>query len=167
MTTLSHSAVGFLVTRYFVNRGWLPDGTITPYILGVVFANLPDIDALVSLRQIHDHHNNLKNISHYPANWCIVFVLVAILALPFHIRFFYVYLGLATFNVLLHFILDTFSIYHGIAWLGPWRKKKYSFIQMLPIVPVDTGEWMHWYTKHWVMYFEVALWIVTLLVLFT
>ncbi len=164
MTTLSHSAVGYLVTRYFVQLGWLPDSS-TPYILGVVFANIPDIDALKGLRKIHDHHSNFKNLSHYPINWFIVFAFVALLALPFPIRFFYSYLGLAAVSVLLHFVMDTFSIYHGIAWLGPWNKRKYSFIKMLPILPIDTREWVHWYTKHWVMYLEIALWIVTLLVI--
>ena len=165
MTTLSHAAVGLLVTKFFVDRGWLPDATITPYILGVAFANIPDIDGLVSLRKVYDHHSALKNLSHYPANWFIVFGFVAILALPFHIRYFYTYLCLATVNVFLHFILDTFSIYHGIAWFGPWNKKKYSFIRMLPIIPSDTHEWVHWYMKHWVLYLEIALWIVTLMVL--
>ncbi|HLD24903.1 MAG TPA: hypothetical protein VJB96_03200 [Patescibacteria group bacterium] len=47
MTTVSHAAVGILITRYFVDRGWLPDGTITPYILGVALANIPDIDGLL------------------------------------------------------------------------------------------------------------------------
>ena len=126
MTTVSHAAVGILITRYFVDRGWLPDGTITPYILGVALANIPDIDGLLSLRKIHDHHATLKNMSHYPANWLIVFGLVAVLALPFRIHNFYPYMVLAIINIFLHFVLDTFSIYQGIAWLGPWKKKKYS-----------------------------------------
>jgi uncharacterized membrane protein len=92
--------------------------------------------------------------------------LVSLLALPFSIKFFSAYLMLAAITIFLHFVMDTFSIYHGIAWLGPWSKKKYSFITMLPIVPANTREWVHWYTKHWVMYLEIALWIVTLLVLF-
>jgi len=62
MTILSHGAVGILVTKYFVSRGWLPDGTIAPYILGISFANMPDIDGLASLRKIYDHHSALKNI---------------------------------------------------------------------------------------------------------
>jgi len=166
MTTPSHAAVGFLVTRFFVNQGWLPEGTVTPYILGVAFANIPDVDGLVSLRKVYDHHNTFKNFSHYPANWFLVLGLVSLLALPFSIKFFYAYLALAAVTIFLHFIMDTFSIYHGIAWLGPWSKKKYSFITMLPIIPANTREWVHWYTKHWVMYLEIALWIVTLLVLF-
>lgn len=165
MTTLSHGAVGILITKYFITQGWLPSDSITPYLLGVTFANLPDIDALASLKRIYDHHSNLKNFSHYPVNWFIVFVFVALLAIPFHVRFFYTYLGLATLNVFLHFVLDTFSIYQGIAWLGPWNKRKYSFITMLPIMPVNTHEWVRWYTKHWVMYLEIALWIITLLVI--
>lgn len=164
MTTPSHTAVGLLVTAYFVNHGWLPDRTLTPYILGAALANIPDIDGLVSLRRIYDHHNTLKNLSHYPANWFIVFSLVALLALPFHIRYFYAYMSLAATNVLFHFILDTFSIYEGIAWFGPWKPKKYSFIEMLPIVPSNTHEWVHWYLKHWIVYLEIALWIVTLMI---
>ena len=104
-------------------------------------------------------------MSHYPANWLIVFGLVAVLALPFRIHNFYPYMVLAIINIFLHFVLDTFSIYQGIAWLGPLKKKKYSFLAMLPILPVDTNEWVRWYTKHWVMYLEIAIWIVTLLVL--
>lgn len=166
MTTLSHASIGILVTRFFVDQGWLPDGTITPYIIGVALANIPDVDGLLNIRQIHDHHATLKNMSHYPANWFLVFGLVAILAYPFHIRLFYPYLALATANVFLHFVLDTFSIYQGIAWLGPWKKTKYSFLTMLPVLPANTNEWVRWYTKHWVMYLEIALWIVTLMVVF-
>lgn len=166
MTTLSHSAVGFLITEYFVNRGWLPDATVTPYLLGVAFANLPDIDGLASLRKVYDHHNALKNVSHYPLNWLLVLVLAYLLSLPFHIRFLYPYLALAGINIFLHFILDTFSIYYGIAWLGPWNTKKYSFVRMLPILPSNTNEWVHWYTKHWVMYLEIALWLITLIIVF-
>ena len=40
---------------------------------GIAFANIPDIDGLASLRRIYNHHNALKHVSHYPANWCIVF----------------------------------------------------------------------------------------------
>lgn len=165
MTTLSHTALGFLVAKLAVSRGWLPADTSTPYLLSMIFANLPDIDGLASLRKIYDHHNALKNLSHYPANWLIVFLLAAVVAFPFEIRLFYPYLGLAGLNVFLHFILDTFSIYNGIAWFGPWNTKKYSFIRMAPILPADTREWVHWYLKHWVVYLEIALWIVTLLVL--
>lgn len=165
MTTLSHAAVGYLVTRYFVSQGWLPEGTITPYILGIAFANLPDVDGLVSLNKLYDHHSTFKNASHYPINWLIVFVLVTVLALPFHIRLFTPYIALAFITILLHFIMDSFSIYYGIAWLGPWNKKKYSVIPMLPVLPADTREWVQWYMKHWVLYLEIALWIVTLLII--
>lgn len=165
MTTLSHVAVGILVTRSFIDRGWLPDGTVTPYILGVVLANIPDIDGLVNVRKLYDHHSSLKNVFHYPANWLLVFGLVAILSVPFRIHAFYPYVGLATVNVFLHFVLDTFSIYQGIAWFGPWNKKKYSFITFLPVLPVNNDECFRWYAKHWVMYLEIAIWIVTLMVL--
>ena len=165
MTTLSHTALGYLVARFAIDRGLLPADTTTPYLLSMIFANIPDIDGLASLKKIYDHHSALKNLSHYPANWFMVFAFVAILALPFKIPMFYPYLGLAVINVFFHFVLDTFSIYNGISWLGPWNKKKYSFIRMAPILPADTHEWVHWYLKHWVVYLEIALWIVTLLVI--
>ena len=165
MTTLSHSAVGFLVTRFFIDRGWLPDAS-SQYLLGIAFANIPDIDGLASLKKIYDHHSAFKHFSHYPLNWLIVFGFVFLLSLPFHIGNVYPYLALAAVNVFFHFIMDTFSIYYGIAWLGPWNKKKFSFVRMLPITPASTNEWVQWYTKHWVMYLEIALWIVTLIILF-
>lgn len=165
MTTLSHAAVGLLVSRYFIEQGLLPAGTATPYLLGLAFANLPDIDGALAPRHLYNHQNHLKSTSHYPANWLIVLGLVALLALPFRLRFILPYIGLAAVNVFLHFVLDTFSIYGGIAWLGPWKKKRYSFVKALPFFPKNNHEWAHWYTKHWVMYLEVALWVVALIVL--
>lgn len=165
MTTISHAAVGIIVTRAFIEHGLLPRYGVAPYILGITFANIPDIDALVSIKHLYDHQNKLKNMSHYPANWLFVIGFTAIIGLFFRIPHFYTYLGLVAINVLLHFVLDTFSIYGGIAWFGPWNKKKYSFIRMLPYVPSNTYEWVHWYMKHWVVYLEVALWIIAALIL--
>lgn len=166
MTTLSHAAVGYLITRYLVSRGILPDSH-TPYLLGVIFANLPDIDGAFALRRLYNHHNNLKSLSHYPANWLLVLGVAAIIALPYRLRYLPEYLLLAFFTVLFHFVLDTFSIYGGVAWLGPWKKKKYSFIRIMPLVPSNNHEWTHWYLKHWVKYLEVAIWIVALIILFS
>lgn len=165
MTTISHSAVGIIVAQYFIENGWLPNAGLTPYVMSVVFANLPDIDALLSLKRMYDHHNTLKNMSHYPANWLFVLLFTALLAIPFHLPNFYVYAGMCAVNVFLHFVLDTFSIYGGIAWLGPWNKKKYSFIKIMPYVPANNWQWVHWYLKHWVVYLEVALWIIAILII--
>lgn len=165
MTTISHSAVGIIVAQYVIEHGLLPRYGLAPYIVSVVFANLPDIDALVSLRNMYDHHNTLKHLTHYPANWLFVIGFTALLAIPFHIPNFYTYLGLCTVNILLHFVLDTFSIYGGIAWLGPWNKKKYSFIKIMPVIPDNNATWVHWYLKHWIVYLEVALWIVAALIM--
>jgi len=164
MTTLSHAAVGYLITHYFAIYGMVPN-TPTTYLLGVIVANLPDIDGAIAPRRLFDHHNNLKSVSHYPTNWLIVLGLTAALAFPFRIPSFPQYLMLATVNILLHFVLDTFSIYQGIAWLGPWKKKKYSFIKILPVLPSNNHQWVHWYLKHWVLYLEIALWVVALIVL--
>lgn len=165
MTTLSHTAVGIIVVQYAIESGWLPQFGLTPYIIGVIFANIPDIDGLLSLRKLYDHHNTAKNMTHYPANWFFVLVFTAILAIPFHIPNFWIYLGVCAVNILLHFILDTFSIYGGIAWLGPWKKQKYSFIKIMPIIPDNNKQWVHWYMKHWVVYFEISLWIIATLII--
>ena len=71
MTTPSHVAVGYLISRYLVMHGILPHEHTT-YIMGIIFANLPDIDGALSLRTIYNHQNHLKAISHYPANWALV-----------------------------------------------------------------------------------------------
>lgn len=165
MTTISHVAVGVIVTRYFIEHGILPKYGIAPYVLGITFANIPDIDGLISLKRIYDHHNTLKNMTHYPANWLFVLGFTALLGLFIHIPNFYNYLALVSINVFLHFVLDTFSIYGGIAWFGPWNKKKYSFIKILPYVPSNTHEWIHWYMKHWIVYMEIALWIIAALII--
>lgn len=162
MTTLSHTAVGYLIARYFVIRGILPHEHTT-YIMGIVFANLPDIDGALSIKKIYDHHNHLKSISHYPANWLLVLTFFFLLSLPFEQKILFEYTLLSSVCILSHFILDTFSIYGGIAWLGPWIKKKYSFIRMTPVAPNNNHEWVHWYLKHWIKYVEIALWAAALL----
>ena len=73
MTTLSHAAVGYLISRYFVVSGVLPHEPAT-YIMGIVFANLPDIDATFSIKHVYNHQNHFKSLSHYPANWLLVLV---------------------------------------------------------------------------------------------
>ena len=178
MTTLSHIAVGILVTHYFVGKQWLPDHTVSPYIFGVVFANIPDIDGIVALTRkshtlsrrhiwrLYAHHNELGNLSHYPSTWVGVFLFVAALSLVLGVNNIAMYILFGSINVLCHFLMDTCSMYEGIAWLGPWKKKKYSFIGMLPILPANTREWVQWYVRHWVMYLEIAIWILTLFVLF-
>lgn len=162
MTTLSHTAVGYLLARYLVVQGVLPHEHAT-YIMGIVFANLPDIDGAISIKKIYDHHNHLKSISHYPINWLLVLVFFFLLSLPFGNTALFEYVLLAFISILSHFVLDTFSIYGGIAWLGPWIKKKYSFINHLPLVPNNNHEWVHWYLKHWIKYVEIALWAVAIL----
>mgnify|MGYP001566825988 CR=1 FL=1 len=162
MTTLSHVAVGYLISRYLVVRGILPHEHTT-YIMGIVFANLPDIDGALSLKQVYNHQNHLQSISHYPANWLLVLVFFFLLSLPFTDTTLFEFTFLASACILSHFVLDTFSIYGGIAWLGPWIKKRYSFIRILPITPNNNHEWVHWYLKHWIKYLEIALWAVSIL----
>lgn len=162
MTTPSHVAVGYLISRYLVVHGILPHEHAT-YIMGIIFANLPDIDGALALRTVYNHQNHLKAFSHYPANWVLVLLFFFLLALPFGFTMLPEYLLLAFLCVGSHFVLDTFSIYGGIAWLGPWIKKKYSFIRIMPMVPSNNHEWVHWYLKHWIIYVEVALWAATIL----
>lgn len=159
MTTLSHVAVGYLISAYLVVHGILPHEHAT-YIMGIVFANLPDIDGALSLKKVYNHQNHLKAISHYPANWVLVLFFFFLFSLPFGNTALPEYLLLAFICILSHFVLDTFSIYGGIAWLGPWIKKRYSFIRNVPLLPTNNHEWVHWYLKHWIKYVEIALWAV-------
>lgn len=165
MSTLSHAAVGFLVARYFVEHGWLPNTSISPYALGVVFANLPDLDGLLSIRNLFNHQNKFKSQFHYPFNWFIVFTLAMFVLMQFRIPYAMTYAFFAFINIMGHFLLDTFSIYGGIAWLAPWKKRRFSFVKNLNLLPGNNKDWIRWYTKHWVMYLEVAVWIVTTIVL--
>jgi hypothetical protein len=168
MSTASHVAIGFLVARYFIDHGWIPAGSINPYVVSIAMANAPDLDGLLSFRQIRtlfDHQSRFKSRFHYPINWILVFTLVSILLVQFRVQHAIIYVVLAITNIIGHFLLDTFSIYGGIAWLWPWKTKRYSFVRNLDMLPISNKQWISWYTKHWVMYLEVALWIVTLVIL--
>lgn len=163
MSTLSHITVGYLTSHLFIQMGWLPPGSTT-YVSGLLFANVPDIDGIISPRHLYNHQHNLKTFSHYPATWMGLLTLVGLLALPFHPPYFISTLAFIAINLLSHFILDSFSLYGGIAWLGPWNKKKFSFLRSIVQMPNNNHDWLRWYIRHWIIYVEVVIWIIGLVV---
>ncbi len=163
MSTISHIALGYLTSRFFVANGWLPHLPNT-YLSGLIFANLPDIDGIIAPRHLYSHHDRLKTYSHYPSTWIGLLSLVSLAALPFRPPFLVPTLVFIATNILGHFFLDTFALYGGIAWLGPWNKKKFSFIPRAPRQPTNNRQWALWYIRHWVIYVELVIWIVALVV---
>lgn len=85
--------------------------------VGIVFALLPDIDMLpIFWRTQYDHRSWL----HYP-------VLYVALTAAVYVFFGSVYAALFAVCTLAHLVHDTIGIGWGVAWLGPFSKRKFLF----------------------------------------
>lgn len=91
--------------------------TVFLIIIGVLCALLPDIDILpVFWRTHYDHRSWL----HYPLLYVPLGVLV-------YMVFGSMYAALFVVCVLAHLVHDTIGIGWGVAWLGPFSKRKFLF----------------------------------------
>ena len=154
MTTPTHIAIGYFIARGFATSGLLPD-TNSTYLLSMVFANAPDVDGLFFTRRLYTHRENFYALSHYPATWFVLWSIMLLIVWNLPSVYFY-YMVMFGASMSSHFILDSLDLFDGIAWFGPWIKKKYSLVPLLPSPQTNT-EWSMVYRKHWLFYIEVAL----------
>lgn len=155
MTTFTHTAIGYFIARGFATTGILPDVNST-YLLSMLFANAPDIDAIMINRRLYTHRENFYAISHYPVSWLILSIAA------FGISFsqpplFTTYVVMSSVALFSHFLLDSFDIFDGIAWLGPFIKTKFSFVPRNASNPLTNREWSTLYRKHWLFYVECVI----------
>lgn len=155
MTTFTHTAIGYFIARGFATTGVLPDVNST-YLVSMLMANAPDVDGLVFTRRLYAHRENFYALSHYPISWAIVWS-VMFLFVTNQIPQYGDYVVMTGFAILSHFILDTFDLFDGIAWFGPWIKTKWSFVPLIPAPPLTNAEWSKQYSKHWLFYIEITI----------
>jgi len=155
MTTFTHTAIGYFIARGFATTGILPDLNST-YLLGMLFANAPDIDGIMVTRRLYTHRENFYALSHYPISWFILSLIAfgISLYLPPIFREYVIMAAIALFS---HFLLDSFDIFDGIAWLGPFIKTKFSFVTRSASNPLTNREWSTLYRKHWLFYAECII----------
>lgn len=154
MTTPTHVAIGYFIARGFATSGLLPD-TNSTYLLSMMFANAPDIDAIIITRRLYAHRENFYSLSHFPATWAVLFSF-ALLVITNQAPQYLMYLSLCAISVFSHFILDSFDLFEGISWFGPWIKKPFSFIRLLT-PPTNNTEWTILYRNHWLFYVELLI----------
>lgn len=167
MTTPTHIAVGYFIARGFAHGGILPD-TNSTYLLSMMFANAPDIDALFIYRPLYSHRDNMYSLSHYPiswlALWCVVYLIFWTLSPNF-----LGYIIMCGISISSHFILDSIDIFEGIAWLGPWIKTKFSILSLVSPLPSADTSWSTLYLiyrTHWAFYAEIVVCLAAFIVAF-
>lgn len=155
MTTFTHTAIGYFIARGFATAGILPDANST-YLLSMVFANAPDIDGIMVTRRLYTHRENFYSLCHYPISWLILSFFAFGISL-YQPPVFGEYVIMASIALLSHFLLDSFDIFDGIAWLGPFIKTKFSFVTLSLSHPLTNIEWSTQYRKHWLFYIECII----------
>ena len=167
MTTPTHIAVGYFITRGFVHYGGLPDLNST-YLLGIVFANAPDIDALFFYRPLYTHRDNMYSMSHYPITWFVLWSIATITVWAIAPQY-VLYSLMIGASLGSHFILDSIDIFEGIAWLGPWIKTKFSILPVVSPTLTADAPWTtlyQIYRTHWAFYAEFIVCVTALVVAF-
>jgi len=155
MTTFTHTAIGYFIARGFAVTGILPDANST-YLLSMVFANAPDIDGIMVTRRLYTHRENFYALSHYPISW-LIFSIAAFSISFYQPPIFGQYVIMAAIALFSHFLLDSFDIFDGIAWLGPFIKRKFSFVTLSLSHPLTNTDWGMLYRKHWLFYVECVI----------
>lgn len=115
--------IGILLS-IFVTHLFGVDLTIYHIIGGILFALLPDIDMLIfvipGLKKLFNGH---REWTHHPLKYISLTILVFFVAGPVWALLFFL-------CILFHFIHDSLWIGNGIAWLGPYSKKRYKFFNI-------------------------------------
>ena len=122
----------------------------------MLFANAPDIDGIMVTRRLYTHRENFYALSHYPISWLILCLLA--FGVSFYLpEIFTEYVIMAAIALFSHFLLDSFDIFDGIAWLGPFIKTKFSFVTLSSSHPLTNTEWSTIYRKHYLFYAECVI----------
>jgi len=102
--------------------------TVLLVLLAMVFASLPDIDAVFG-GTLKDHH---RSPLHKPAFWVLI-VLIGYLLSAGEGLFSSIYVTLLAVCIAVHLITDTITARTtGISWFYPFSKKEYSLYTLQP-----------------------------------
>lgn len=122
------------------------------FMVGVVLAMLPDIDAVPRLFRTgyivatKDNPRDHRDYVHYPIVFFLVGLIMAVVSMFWGLLF--------LLTTMLHFINDTWGTGWGIKWLWPFTDKKYKFswfdanrqiktdLTSTTILPVASNEWI-------------------------
>jgi membrane-bound metal-dependent hydrolase YbcI (DUF457 family) len=123
MTPATHTAVGFLIVKTLDTFGVIPpEIKREAYAIGIFAANLPDFDILY-FRKIKGHRDSLF---HAPIFWLLITLSLFLFSISFRLSIVYLLTLIFFLGLFSHFILDSIDSSHGIPWLGPFKKNKYS-----------------------------------------
>ncbi len=155
MTTPTHIAIGYFIARGFATFGLLPD-TNSTYLVSMVLSNAPDIDGLYNFHKLFAHREKYFALSHYPVTWFVLYGIAYLFTVNYSPQLLH-YIFMSGICVASHFVLDTFDYFDGIAWLGPWIKRKFSFVYRTKSPLTSNAEWSMLYKTHWLFYIELGI----------
>lgn len=155
MTTLTHILTGAALAKAALASHAIPPDASTAYLVGVLAANLPDMDTPFVSVAFRDIVRNMRSLGHvpirknhrtqsffhYPLVWLIAFPIVAFPVAISGNHAFMSYLAFVALNVVVHFVMDSFGIGGaGICWLAPFKKTVFSVLPMDSTLPKDFRE---------------------------
>jgi len=160
MTTITHICTGYLISHYAYSIGLIsPEMLPTATTISILAANGPDFD-VVAIKKILNHR---RSPLHVPVYWFIAFILAELFVKISGNKIMETYLLLIGINVLIHFLMDSIAIGHGIRWLAPFVQKDFGIIFGNPSKNVKT--FMKNFFRYPIVAGEVLLWIATLFIM--
>ncbi|MFH0750121.1 MAG: metal-dependent hydrolase [Candidatus Gottesmanbacteria bacterium] len=149
MTTPTHILTGAVIAKLSMDFGLVPNIPGLIYPLGILTANIPDIDVLF----IKFPNNHRASIFHVPLLWALTLTITYLAASFFDMPLLANSIIMAGISILSHFFLDSFDMSTGIAWFAPLDKTFFSILPRLPR-PITKRAYIRAYLKHSVMIAE-------------
>lgn len=159
MTTITHICTGYLVSQYAYSLGLIsPEMLPTITTISILAANGPDFDA-VAIRKMLNHR---RSPLHVPFYWFFAFAIAGLIIKLTGNKIAATYLLISGINVLLHFLMDSISVGHGIRWFAPFIQKEFGIIFGIPSEDVKT--FIKNFFRYPIVACEALFWIATFLV---
>ncbi len=163
MTTLSHTAAGYLIARSFIHAGLIPPGFENhATTIAILAANAPDVDAFALWRA---YKHRVGSVFHAPLFWALILIPYA---LWWHIHYDhikYIYALLSITGIFSHFVMDTMDFSPGIAWFWPLSKRQFRVWKKYLPVPTNILTGIAMYRKNPTLILEAVLSVATYFVM--
>ncbi len=156
--TPTHISLGYLIAMRLTSGNIPPETIRTVMTVSMIASVAPDLDIL----QVWKLMRHRESVLHKPLFWVVVFGFVYAY---FHITGkieLSIYTIIAAINVLVHLIVDTFSLNRGIVWFWPFNKKEINLIRIHP--PKGFAAMAKVTIRHPLTYVEIGIWAIALIV---
>ncbi|MFC1647217.1 metal-dependent hydrolase [Patescibacteria group bacterium] len=163
MTTITHICTGYLISQGLIVTGIVPSEIghqITA--VSIVTANFPDIDIIGTIKK-KNLMMHRESRMHTPIYWLIAFILFISIFSYFNLTTLLTFSLISLVNIIMHFIMDTYTPDSGIKWLAPFSNKEFGPLVM-DIKPDSIYEALKSYIKAPVFKYEFVFWVGTLII---